>query len=149
MLRSGFGAKGSKSISSMQGGKSTSVDLAGGPDKVIRTLGGSDIKGWFDATDIRLSEIANNSDVSIWHDKGPDGQNVTQATAGAKPHYIHDGLNGRPVLRSDGTDDVMISTGQVDWSSVTSVFILFKKGDPTNNYKCERCLYALLSRMAN
>ena len=42
MLRSGFGAKGAKSISSMQGGKSTSVDLAGGPDKVIRTLGGTD-----------------------------------------------------------------------------------------------------------
>ena len=133
MLRSGFGAKGAKSISSMQGGKSTSVDLAGGLDKLVRTLGGSDIKGWYDSTDVRLASLANDSDVTTWYDKGPDGQNVTQATADAKPHYIHDGLNGRPVLRSDGVDDVMASTGQVDWSSVTSVFILFKKGDDDDN----------------
>jgi len=133
MLRSGFGAKGAKSISSMQGGRNTSVDASGGPDKVIRTFGSTDIKGWFDSTDIRLSEIANNSDVSTWHDKGPDGQNVVQSTADEKPHYIHSGLNGRPVLRSDGTDDVMLSTGEVDWASVTSVFVLFKKGDDDSN----------------
>ena len=54
MLRSGFGAKGAKSISSMQGGRNTSVDASGGPDKVIRTFGSTDIKGWFDATNTLL-----------------------------------------------------------------------------------------------
>lgn len=131
MNRNGLGSKRAKSISSTQVGKRRVADI--GPDRIIRHFGASDIKGWYDSTDTRLAGLANNSDVSTWHDKGPDGQNVTQSTAGAKPHYIHDGLNGRPVLRSDGTDDVMISTGQVDWSSVTSVFILFKKGDDDDN----------------
>ena len=125
MLRSGCGAKGAKSISSMQGGRSTSVDLAGGPDKIIRTLGGSDIKGWYDSTDVRLASLANDSDVTTWYDKGPDGQDLTQTTAANKPHYIHSGLNGRPVLRSDGSDDVMES-GNIDWSSTTSAFVLYK-----------------------
>ena len=131
MLRSGFGAKGAKSISSMQGGKSTSVDLAGGPDKVIRTLGGSDIKGWYDSTDARLASLANDSDVTTWNDKGPDGQDLTQTTAANKPHYIHSGLNGRPVLRSDGSDDVMES-GNIDWSSTTSAFVLYKSTTETS-----------------
>jgi hypothetical protein len=132
MLRSGFGSKSSKSLSSMQGGISTPSDRAGGPDKVIRSLGGSDIKGWYDSTDIRLSAIANDSDVTTWHDKGPDGQNLTQATAGNKPHYIHSGLNGRPVLRSDGSDDEMLTTTSVDWSSTTSAFVLYKATTEAN-----------------
>ena len=121
----------------MQGGKSTSVDLAGGPDKVIRTLGGSDIKGWYDSTDVRLASLANDSDVTTWFDKGPDQTNMTQGVTAAKPHYIYDGLNGRPVLRAHGTSQVLSSSSggtleengpekDIEWSGTTSAFILFK-----------------------
>ncbi len=140
MLRSGFGAKGAKSISSMQGGKSTSVDLAGGPDKVIRALGGSDIKGWYDSTDIRLSNTANDADLTFWYDKGPDETHLHQGTAANKPHYIHDGLNGHPVVRGDGSDDVYLtadsggSEKEIDWGSSCSAFVLVKTADDNNNH---------------
>ena len=84
MNTNGLGARGAKSISSTQSGLSLTSDIGGGPDKVIRSLGGSDIRGWYDSTDIRLSAIANDSDVTTWHDKGPDEQDLTQATAGNK-----------------------------------------------------------------
>jgi hypothetical protein len=137
MIRSGFGSKGSKSISSTQGGKSSSVDVGGGPDKVIRTLGGSDIKGWYDSTDVRLASLADDSDVTTWFDKGPDQTNMTQGVTSAKPHYIYDGLNGRPVLRADGVSQVLSSSSGgtleevgveklIEWSATTSAFILFK-----------------------
>ena len=140
MLRSGFGSKSSKSLSSMQGGISTSSDRAGGPDKVIRSLGGSDIKGWYDATDPRLFGTANDADLTFWYDKGPDQTHLHQSTAAEKPHYIHDGLNGRPVVRGDGSDDVYStadaggSTKTIDYGASCSVFILVKSADDDVNH---------------
>ena len=140
MLRSGFGSKSSKSLSSMQGGISTSSDRAGGPDKVIRSLGGSDIKGWYDATDPRLAGTANNADLTFWYDKGPDQTHLHQGTAANKPHYIHDGLNGRPVVRGDGSDDVYLTADaeatakNIDWGASCSAFVLVKTANDDNNH---------------
>ena len=140
MLRSGFGSKSSKSLSSMQGGSSTSSDRGGGPDKVIRSLGGSDIKGWYDATNILLAGTANDADLTFWYDKGPDQAHLHQSTAAAKPHYIHDGLNGRPVVRGDGSDDVYStadaggSTKTIDYGASCSVFVLVKAANDDNNH---------------
>lgn len=130
MNRNGLGSKRAKSISSTQAGKRRVADV--GPDRIIRHFGASDIKGWYDSTDVRLASLANDSDVTTWYDKGPDGQDLSQTTAANKPHYIHSGLNGKPVLRSDGVDDIMES-GNIDWSSTTSAFVLFKKGDNGDN----------------
>jgi len=140
MNRSGLGAKGAKSISSTQVGRSRVGDFGGGPDKVIRSLGGSDIKGWYDATNILLAGTANDADLTFWYDKGPDQTHLHQGTAAAKPHYIHDGLNGRPVVRGDGSDDVYStadaggSTKTIDWGASCSAFILVKAADDENNH---------------
>jgi hypothetical protein len=139
MLTSGFGSKSSKSLSSLQGGISTSSDRAGGPDKVIRSLGGSDIKGWYDATNPLLAGTANDADLTFWFDKGPDQTHLHQSTAAEKPHYIHDGLNGRPVVRGDGSDDVYGTADAggtlktIDWGASCSAFVLVKTANDDNN----------------
>ncbi len=130
MNRNGLGSKRAKSISSTQAGKRRVADV--GPDRIIRSFGANDIRGWYDSTQPELSTIDNDADVTTWFDKGSDGQNLTQATADNKPHYIHNGLNGRPVLRSDGSDDIMLTTTGVDWSSTTSTFILYKSTTEAN-----------------
>ncbi len=130
MNRNGLGSKRAKSISSTQAGKRRVADV--GPDRIIRHFGASDIKGWYDATQPELATIANDADVTTWLDKGSDGQSLTQATADNKPHYIHSGLNGHPVLRSDGSDDIMLTTTSVDWSSTTSAFVLYKATTEAN-----------------
>jgi hypothetical protein len=140
MLRSGFGSKSSKSLSSTQGGTSTSSDRSGGPDKVIRSLGASDIKGWYDATDPRLSSTANDADLTFWYDKGPDQTHLHQGTADNKPHYIHSGLNGRPVVRGDGSNDIYLTADSegtaknVDWGASCSAYVLVKTADDDNNH---------------
>ncbi len=140
MITSGFGSKSSKSLSSVQGGTSTSSDRAGGPDKVIRSLGGSDIKGWYDATNVLLAGTANDADLTFWFDKGPDQTHLHQSTAAEKPHYIHDGLNGRPVVRGDGSDDVYLTADaggtakNVDWGASCSAFVLVKAANNDNNH---------------
>ena len=137
MNRNGLGSKRAKSISSTQTGKRRVADV--GPDRIIRHFGASDIKGWYDATQPELSGIANDADVTSWFDKGSDQIKLYQATADAKPHYIHNGLNGRPTLRGDGSDDVYRTTNSsnaaanIDWTSTTSVFLLFKATANTTN----------------
>ena len=78
MLRSGFGAKGAKSISSMQGGKSTSVDLAGGPDKVIRTLAALILKVGTTRQTLGLLVQPMMQTLTFWYDKGPDQTHLHQ-----------------------------------------------------------------------
>ena len=137
MNRNGLGSKRAKSISSTQAGKRRVADV--GPDRIIRHFGASDIKGWYDATQPELSGIANDADVTSWFDKGPDQTKLYQATADAKPHYIHSGLNGRPTLRGDGSDDVFRTANasnavaNIDWTNTTSVFLLFKATANTTN----------------
>ena len=140
MNMNGLGARGAKSISSTQSGLSLSSDIGGGPDKVIRSLGGSDIKGWYDATNILLAGTANDADLTFWFDKGPDQTHLHQSTAAAKPHYIHDGLNGRPVVRGDGSDDVYGTADAggtlktIDWGVSCSAFVLVKTANDDENH---------------
>jgi hypothetical protein len=145
MNRNGLGSKRAKSISSTQAGKRRVADV--GPDRIIRHFGASDIKGWYDATQPELSILANNADVSAWFDKSADQTNMCQGETANKPHYIHQGLNGRPILRGDGSNHVMSSSSgganspaargavkDIDWGAACSAFVLVKTANDENNH---------------
>ena len=55
MNRNGLGSKRAKSISSTQAGKRRVADI--GPDRIIRSYGANDIRGWYDSTQPELSTI--------------------------------------------------------------------------------------------
>lgn len=42
-----------------------------------------------------------------WYDQSGNGYDATQSTAASQPLYVASGQNGRPVLRWDGTDDLL------------------------------------------
>ena len=138
MNRNGLGSKRAKSISSTQAGKRRVADI--GPDRIIRHFGASDIKGWFDATNTLLAGTANDTDLTFWYGKGSDQTHLHQGTAAAKPHYIHNGLNGRPVVRGDGTDDVYKTSDAggsiktIDYGASCSVFVLVKAANDDENH---------------
>ena len=143
MNRNGLGSKRAKSISSTQAGKRRVADI--GPDRIIRHFGASDIKGWYDATQPELSALDNDSDVSTWFDKGSDQTNLTQPVAFQKPHYIHSGLNGRPVIRGNGVAQVLSSSSggsattngdpkTIDWGATCSTFVLVKAANDDQNH---------------
>ncbi len=48
--------------------------------------------------------------VSAWATQATNSVTVTQATAASQPTYVGSGVNGRPVLRFDGTDDHLAFT---------------------------------------
>ena len=105
MLRSGFGGKTAKSINSTSSGKQSLSDRSGGSDSVIRAISGADIGTWLDADDI--TGVADGGAISAWSAKEGNGTD-TQGTSGKRPTLDIDGLNGRPAVKFDNSNDSLV-----------------------------------------
>jgi hypothetical protein len=90
------------------------VARAGGG--VFTPLSVANLELWLDASDAATlfqdsagttAATANNDPVGRWSDKSGNGRNATQGTAGARPLLKTALQNGRAMLRTDGTDDVL------------------------------------------
>lgn len=76
------------------------------------TIPNSDLKVWFKADDKLWQDsarttvaTADGNPVGAWDDASGTLNHALQATAGKRPLYKTSILNGKPVLRFDGTDD--------------------------------------------
>jgi hypothetical protein len=69
---------------------------------------GASLALWLDAEDA-ASITLNGSTVSQWDDKSGNARHVSQATAVNQPNYTASGLNGKPVITFDGTNDALIN----------------------------------------
>jgi len=65
---------------------------------------------WLDADDASTITL-NGGNVAQWDDKSGNARNATQATAASQPAYNPTGLNGKPVLTFDGTNDRLAFSG--------------------------------------
>tara|TARA_R110000744_G_scaffold190929_2_gene310151 strand:+ start:77 stop:991 length:915 start_codon:yes stop_codon:yes gene_type:complete len=99
MLRSGFGARTAKSVSSTSAGKQSISDHGKGADSVIRAIAGSDLAVWLDADDI--TGVATDGLLSTWTAKA--GTAPAQSTADNQPNYQPAGLNNRPAVQFDSS----------------------------------------------
>ena len=61
---------------------------------------------WLDAAAC-LTITQSGGTVSQWDDKSGNGHNAVQGDTGLQPAYIEDAVNGLPILRFDGSADVM------------------------------------------
>ncbi len=73
-------------------------------------------------TDLGVTEASNNETIRQWSDLSGNGNNLTQSTASNRPTLITGQLNGQPVVRFDGTNDVIDATLGVN-PTETSVFV--------------------------
>lgn len=60
---------------------------------------------WLDAG--RITGLVDGDPVATWSDLSGLGNHATQATASKRPTYKVNIVNGRPVVRFDGVDDVL------------------------------------------
>ena len=99
----------------------------------------TDIAGlqlWLDANDAstlfqdaaKTTPAGNGDVVGAWGDKSGQGNDATQTTTAAKPTVQFNVLNGKSVLRFDGTDD-FLSTGAFAGGSLSqpTTFFLVEK----------------------
>lgn len=75
---------------------------------------------WFDA-EVYSSLTEVGGPVSAWASIGADAAAMTQVTAAFRPTYSPTGLNGRPAVTGDGTDDTLRNTALTGLWPATSV----------------------------
>ncbi|MFM5925730.1 MAG: hypothetical protein ACKPB9_28055 [Dolichospermum sp.] len=89
---------------------------------------------WLDAAD-SSTIILNGSTVSQWCDKSGNERHATQATAANQPVYQATGLNGRPTIGFDGTNDALLSSFSL--ALPATVIVVFR----INAYKSFGVIY--------
>ena len=65
---------------------------------------------WLDAADSSTVAFSSGSNVSSWADKSGNGNTVTQATTANQPTYVTNVVNGNPVIRFNGTTNILQKT---------------------------------------
>ena len=69
-----------------------------------------------------LAGLSDGDPVTTWADSGPNGYSPTQATSGNRPLYRPAGINGRPALEFDGTNDNLAVAFGTTYSQPNTIF---------------------------
>ena len=96
----------------------------------------SGLKLWLSAdsgayNDAGTTLATNGQSVQQWNDRSSNSQNSSQASSGLRPLFVSSVVNGRPVIRFDGSDD-FLSLGQSLTGSTQTFFIVARNNDLTN-----------------
>jgi len=87
---------------------------------------GADLALWLDAEDT-ASITLNGSTVSQWDDKSGNARHASQPTSSLQPTYNTTGLNSKPTIDFDGTDDFF----SVPEFNTVTVFLVGNQGTIT------------------
>lgn len=61
-------------------------------------------------SDAGTTPAVNLDPVQQWNDQSGNANHLVQATAGSRPQFKTPNLNGRPTVKFDGVDDILIAT---------------------------------------
>jgi len=109
----------------------------GTPNAAAMTAGGpsspptTSLALWLRA-DVGTSGSTNGSPVSSWLDQSGNGLNATMATASRQPVLATGALNGKPVVRFNGAQSLVLS--RVLSPTRFSVFVVGKNSMPTETF---------------
>ena len=92
------------------GGGGGGLSGGSGPGGVGKADGSTALAIWLKA-DANTSTTTDAAPVSSWGDASSSNNGFAQGTGSAQPLYKTSVLNGQPVLRFDGSDDVMTTSG--------------------------------------
>jgi hypothetical protein len=79
---------------------------------------------WYDAG--AVVGLVDGDPVTTWADSSGNSRDLTQSTAGMKPTYQTNEVNGLPIVRFDGTDDELRSASFA-YSQPCDIFIVIKR----------------------
>lgn len=86
------------------------ISIGGGSSyAAVPHFGDGSLKLWLDADNVAGNNTTplDGSLVSTWADLSGNGNNAIQTGTGAKPTYVSNGINGNPVVRFDGANDLL------------------------------------------
>lgn len=77
---------------------------------------------WFDAS--KITGLNDNDPVTTWDDQSPYSNDAYQSNANNRPLYKTNILNGKPVVRFDGANDLLLLLSSYTGGDNTTVFIV-------------------------
>lgn len=92
------------------------------PTSPLRIAG---LEAWFEAWYIQNIGGTDGASITNWPDIGGAGRTASQATAGAKPTFKVNVLNGQPVARFDGGD--MLQTAVLSLPQPLTILAVWKQ----------------------
>lgn len=101
------------------GGKTSRIGVKVDLTTSIPTTG---LVAWY-KSNAGVTTVSNA--VSQWNDQSGGGRNVTQSTSSYRPLYVTNVINGYPVVRFQGTDDVLKTASGVRPFDGTTKFSTF------------------------
>ena len=103
----------------------TEVYSSGAPAAWTPADLGASLALWLDADDAGTITL-NGSTVSQWNDKSGNGRNISQAAASQQPTWNATGLNSKPTLVFDGSNDMLLNqnAGSVGVENITLVAVM-------------------------
>jgi hypothetical protein len=88
---------------------------------------------WLDAADSTkvfsddgTTVVTNGGTVQQWNDKSGNALHISQSTAGQRPLYSTNALNGRAILTFDGSDDILFRATGLNGASTISIFAVMR-----------------------
>ena len=75
-------------------------------------------------SDLGTSTTTNNTALTTWSDQSGNSNNATQGTAGNRPTYLTNQLNGFPAIRFNGTSNFLASPSVFPTSSDYTKFVI-------------------------
>lgn len=78
------------------------------------------------------------SAISAWRDRNGNGRNLAQTTTASRPTLIDNGINGRPSVSFDGSDDFLIggASPTMGITGARSVFVVARTAATPTNGAC-------------
>lgn len=93
----------------------------GGTDEyIVSNLSGSTITTTTNLTSSYSSSTIETLKISQIYDLSGNTPNITQATADTQPTYVQSGINSKPTLGYDGTNDLLVLTATAATNNVFS-----------------------------
>lgn len=88
---------------------------------------------WQDSTRT-IRATADGDPVGSWDDLSGNANHATQATGTLRPTLKLNIQNGKPVIRFDGTDDILDGSANTLLTTAATIFVTGKQNNPTGGY---------------
>lgn len=108
----------------------TITQIAGG-GWTPRSISGC--KLWLRADTLVADGLGDGDAVTTWRDESGQGNDITQANAAKRPILKLGIVNNKPVVRFDGTDDVLKSAGFGPYSEPNTIIVVGKADNADTN----------------
>jgi probable HAF family extracellular repeat protein len=85
----------------------------------------AELRLWLKA-DAGVSQIGTNSSISFWGDQSGKAKHATQIFSGNRPQWVSGQMNGRPVIRFDGTNRYLSLPNLMNGATQAEAFVVLK-----------------------